>query len=240
MRSRSARASNHGAPRIRGDKHVPSDTIRNDIRTLLAAGATSVRGLTRLATDKSSRPHVRNLACWALGHLGAEGSMRALTNALREDTDKTIPFTAAHALIELRPPRLARALTTALVKGKHASNREAAAMALGEIRARDGVGPLLNIVRDSVETPSVRGRAAEALGSIRDPRAIGPLIECLRQSPPSVRFWSVFALGKIGDPRALPHLRALTSDDTVVPNWWSIGKEARDAIRRIRSVAGHE
>ena len=111
---------------------------------------------------------------------------------------------------------------------------------LGEIRARDGVGPLLNIVRDSVETPSVRGRAAEALGSIRDPRAIGPLIECLRQSPPSVRFWSVFALGKIGDPRALPHLRALTSDDTVVPNWWSIGKEARDAIRRIRSVAGHE
>jgi HEAT repeat protein len=85
-------------------------------------------------------------------------------------------------------------------------------------------------------------QAAEALQCSHEPRAIGPLIEALRDASAEVRFWAAFALGELGGlgtpgvSEAVPELERLAAtDQEVVPGWWSVSKEAADALDRLRA-----
>ena len=67
-------------------------------------------------------------------------------------------------------------------------------------------------------------------------QAFGVFIEALQAPEPEVRFWSAFALGQLRDRGALPALERLaTTDRAVVPGWWAVTEEARDAITAILS-----
>ena len=56
------------------------------------------------------------------------------------------------------------------------------------------------------------------------------LIEHLVDRDPDVRFWCAYAVGELRTKAAVPVLRQLVNDRTVVPQWWSVGLEARDAL----------
>jgi HEAT repeat protein len=94
---------------------------------------------------------------------------------------------------------------------------------------------LLRRFNDPNETPRVRGQLAEALAYLGAKRAIPDLVRALGDDSGEVRFWATFALGSIADESVIPALEKLTRDRTMVKGWWTVGKEARDAIRWIRN-----
>ena len=110
----------------------------------------------------------------------------------------------------------------------------------------DEVDALVGRLEDGREAVDVRCHAAEALGHMLDhenlgrDRAIPPLRQALGDDLPEVRFWAAFALGNIGGPSEIAALEQLTTDETVIPGWWSIGKEASESVEQIRQHAGDQ
>jgi HEAT repeat protein len=108
---------------------------------------------------------------------------------------------------------------------------------------------LLRIFQDPREDPSVRGQAAEAVGSRvdyrarpgrmrrRDAVARTAFLSGLADPEPEVRFWSIFALAQFGNDWVIPKLESMTTDEAPVPGMWTVGQEARWAIRWIRGEA---
>jgi HEAT repeat protein len=106
------------------------------------------------------------------------------------------------------------------------SVRENAAEALGILRDRRAVDPLINALNDNDE--DVRWKSAWALGNIGDKRAIEPLIDALQDKRWPVRRFAVSALGKIGDKTSVGSLiNALNDSD------WHVRKYAADALGKI-------
>jgi hypothetical protein len=103
------------------------------------------------------------------------------------------------------------------------------------------VETLLAIVAD-VSLSARRGQATEGIGNqlqyskraalVR--RATLQLIAHLRDPVSDVRFWSAFSLGRVWARRARKELQSLCCDSTVVEGWWSVGKEAGDAVAQIK------
>jgi len=105
---------------------------------------------------------------------------------------------------------------------------------------------LLKIFEDPREDPGIRGQAAEALGPRvgrrvpagkmrrRDALARVAFVRGLEAPEPEVRFWSIFALASPWNEWVIPKLESMTSDDAGIPGMWTVGQEARWAIRWIR------
>jgi HEAT repeat protein len=137
------------------------------------------------------------------------------------------------------------------------------AQALGEIRSREAVPALINIVRTDLS--GARGEAVEALGKIGDPSAIEAIVSALRTGSNSVRHRAIMslallpgpgveeamiaaltdkdeevrqtavsALGEVGDARSLPRLEQIADNDTSS----EIRAAAAAAIERVRTREG--
>lgn len=136
--------------------------------------------------------------------------------------------------------------------------REEAAYALTWAHEPGLAGVLLEAVQDSKEAPAVRAQAMEALGEILESYILGglpnysrslfyrrlteALIPYLHHDDPRLQFWSIFALGhKARCRRVLPDLEEIAANDKgVCPGWWSVAKEARDAIREIKGLRSRD
>ncbi len=89
--------------------------------------------------------------------------------------------------------------------------RKSAAWALGELKDKRAVGPLISSLQH--HDWIIRFKAAEALGKIRDSRAVGPLIKTLRDGNQHVYGQVAWALGEICDDRAvIPLIQALANE----------------------------
>ena len=78
--------------------------------------------------------------------------------------------------------------------------REQAVFALGQIRDRRAVEPLISALKDPA--PDVREQAAFALGQIRDKAAVDALMVAVKDADKDVREQVVFALGQLRDPES--------------------------------------
>jgi len=108
--------------------------------------------------------------------------------------------------------------------------------------AQRALEALLEMLGETGRPGVVRGHAAEAIAErlqFSDPldpvRKVAELrfLDLLNDASPAVRFWSAFGLGKLRTTAAVPALRMLSSDDTPVIGWWTVGEEAADAIDLI-------
>ena len=81
-----------------------------------------------------------------------------------------------------------------------------ATYALGHIKNKRAVKPLINALKD--EDKDIRIFAAISLGRIKDDRAVEPLINAIKDEDRFVRYWSAIALGKMGK-QLLSHLLML-------------------------------
>jgi HEAT repeat protein len=212
------------AHRARGDR---------DVARLLLAGAKSIRDLAEILRDPRSPIADRERACWALGRLGARSALPALRSALLERSPR-LRAEAARSLLTLGDRRAAPALLTALVGDRSRHVREAAALALGGLRAGRAVGPLVRVLADAKAAPQVRGAAAEALGKLGNRIAIRPLVAALADGKAEVRYWAAFALGELSATEALPALRVLAARDGTHVRGTTVKREAAEAIRTIR------
>jgi HEAT repeat protein len=208
---------------------------RAEIQRLLDLGIRGPAGLLRLVTDSGQEQSLRAIACRAYWVLGQRQGWRQLVKVLREDSDSGLVNDIVWALSALKPHGLGRVTIDALKRGRGPHNRLSAASLLGKIRYRAAVPALIRAVRDTSEDVDVRGEAAEALAYIGDRRSSADLIAALSDRRAEVRFWAAFALATVGDDAAIPHLERLVDDTIPIPQFGTVGKEARDAIKAINS-----
>jgi len=142
---------------------------------------------------------------------------------------------AARAIWKDPDPALERPVIRILRNGRKVHNRVEAAYALGAMDGSARTIALEGSLSDKSESPKVRAFAAEALVVIHRKVTHSVLLRNLEDSSAEVRFWCAYALGEIQERKALPTLRWLAENDNrVVKGWWSVSKEARDAITRIK------
>ncbi len=99
-----------------------------------------------------------------------------------------------------------------------------AARALGELRDRRAVAPLIK----ALEKEELRDDAVIALGKIKDPAATIPLTVTLRDRKKGIREHSADALAEIADPAAVPALIEALKD-----SYWVVVCTAARALGRI-------
>ncbi len=86
----------------------------------------------------------------------------------------------------------------------------AAAEALGALKSKQGLKPLLDAL--SNQQAEIRGAAARALGRMGDPLSVGPLIGMLKDKEGFVRAAAAQSLGRLGNTLAANELIPLLSD----------------------------
>jgi HEAT repeat protein len=110
----------------------------------------------------------------------------------------------APAVVLPPPPDLVR-----LLSDEEARVRRRAALAIGRVGLRDGIGPLTMLLGDG--DPEVRYMAAFGLGLIGDKAAVPPLVTALADPSPIVQGGAAEALGLIGDVSAADAVGRLAS-----------------------------
>lgn len=134
-----------------------------------------------------------------------------LMGALQDD-DQSVRKTAIVSLGELADARAVDSLVEALFCEKEIPLKILIEEALGKIRDKRAVEPLVTVLQD--EDPEVRRKAAETLGIIGDPRSTDALIKALYDVEASVRGNAIMALEKLRTPAVVPSLLALLKDES--------------------------
>lgn len=221
--------------RIVHDESENNQTNRQqDIENLFRAGGDSFQSVLNLI--HSTEKEIALTACWVAGLLDDKRAIDPLLEiAMTEDADTDLRRVAIGSLGFLRNKKVISTLIAIMQKDADTGIRRAAAYSLGWYSGKNAAQALIHTMENQSEDISVRARATEALGILGETVAVLPLINALQSTIPEIRFWAAYSLGQLRDPRALPYLEHLSeTDNTVIPEWWSISKEAVDAIKRIR------
>lgn len=118
------------------------------------------------------------------------------------------------------------------LKSPHGIVRSEAAKRLGELKSKEAIHALTEILKEDRDV-LVRSSAASALGEIGSEakEAVETLIETMQKDRTiGVRLGAVVALGKIGSIESLPILRQIMEEekDTTLRSW------VAHAIRKIQ------
>ncbi len=211
--------------------------VERDAEALLAAGGDSGDAVVAIFRDEEAEPELRAIALWFIGRLREVNATEALL-AMLSDLDPIVRAAAAHSLGDRGEAAAVDPLCAVLAADWSHRVVEAAAYALGQIGDPRAVTPLLRTLRDAGLSGEARGMAAEQLANLHDESTGAALTAALVDPTAKVRFWSAFALGEMGWHGALPILEQLAATDTEqVPGWWSVAKEAADAIDKISPLA---
>jgi HEAT repeat protein len=145
-------------------------------------------------------------------------------------------FEAAKVIERGSDVSLEQALIATLQRGRRPLNRTAAAYAMQGVRTIRTIEALERALADGSEHPRVRGQAAESLIHNHRGRSHEVLLKGLTGPSKEVRLWCAFALGQIAEDRATLALKRLVAiDSRIVKGFWSVAKEASDALRNIES-----
>jgi len=126
-----------------------------------------------------------------------EASLRDLGSARPEVRASAVPDLVRHARTDEAVRDKALPLLAARLTDDDPRVRAAAAVALGDLVAKERVDALLAAVDDG--DPHVRQMALNALGEIGDPRAAARLRKALRDGRPEVRYQAIIAYPRVSD-----------------------------------------
>jgi len=155
-----------------------------------------------------NNPSLQRNCALALARFRDERAVPLLLSILKESKGK-IDDNLLTAIKVLKPAE-AIPLFADFCRSIDPEMRRIGAEFLGEMRAREYLETLLQLLRD--EYPIVRRASALALGKIADQRAIEPLLNALKDSYAIVREAAALALGDIGDKKAIEPIASLLSD----------------------------
>lgn len=169
-------------------------------------------------------------------------SVRALTQALRGDSNAEVRRTAAWALGQIEDRAATTALGDALRNDESTEVRRMAAWALGQIEDPAAAPALGEALTD--EDAEVRESALWALGQIESPEAVEPLSRALRDEDPAVRKTAAWALGQIESAEAVPPLSAALDDEDAevrAQAVWALGQiESRESVEPLTRAMSDE
>lgn len=187
----------------------------------------------------------RRMIAWTLGQMYLPKSVNLMIDLL-QDSNPEVRLEASKSLANFGGNKALRATIKILRSTNNPEIRQLAAYTLSFMGEIGAIVPLISVLENSHESPAIRGQAAEGIGyllSTPQPhpehlfkRAHKVLLESLSEAAVEVRFWSIFALGCLKSHLALPRLKELAQiDREICPGFWSIQKEAEDAISSIES-----
>ncbi len=183
-------------------------------RTLPAATRERVgRELLKMLVG-TANPSYQGAMALALGWIDFQPALPVLLKLFDETKDGGLKGYVAQALALLRADAAVAPIRAKLqVKGVEARTRLQYARALGELRDREAVVPLLDLLQHG-ETLAESTAAAQALGELRDRAAFAPLLAFAAESQPSslIRSLALTALGLLADPDPQPWNAALGRD----------------------------
>jgi HEAT repeat protein len=220
---------------------MPRQLTMAEIRRELAARG--IRSERAMYAQLPGAP--KQLRLWGIRALEDRGSPSAipLLGDFLYDSDENVRMAGAAALASIGGRATRHMLAGVLEIESRPAVRRAAVHALAFMFDEETLDLLLSVLRDSDEVPAARGLAAEGIANLlehADPRkarhkqAVKVLIDELQDLSPQVRFWASFALGRLGAQEAVPYLQRLAdTDEAVCHGWWSVAKEAGDAISSI-------
>jgi len=175
----------------------------------------AVLELGRIADDKAVELLIEALARKdgvarsAARELGKMRNERAIAPLVALLGDPEVNQAAAEALLAFGPPAVGPLMD--VLQSGNGDARQAAAFALGELRDKRAVEPLVQVMQTD-DVYAVRTAAANALGQIKDARAVWVLVGTLQmrdETTPErqaaleqLRHATQLALRKIGDPLA--------------------------------------
>lgn len=230
----------------RGARRRNDDAFAETLEAVVASEQAHVVALLRafaLLQRQDERGLGLHEAMWQLRILSATKAVPALNRiVVNRSLDFGTRCSAIQALGMIGSRRAAPSMVAVLLEDEHDRVRGMAANALSRIADPRAKAALYQIATDKDAPANVRGDAIETLTNHADDRRIPVLLEALHDPSAEVRFWAVFTLGQVGGADVLPELERLaTTDDEVVPHWWSVGREAQDAIEAIRArTEGHD
>jgi HEAT repeat protein/DNA-binding MarR family transcriptional regulator len=134
-----------------------------------------------------------------------------LVNIIDSDADSRIVKMGAYILGRTAKKAIAARIVAILEKAKESWRRQHCATALGLLRAKEAIDPLISHLSD--EANHVRGSAATALGQIGSERAVPSLIVMLHDEDRITRASAETALGRIGSEQAVPSLIEMFDDE---------------------------
>ncbi|WP_292387719.1 HEAT repeat domain-containing protein [Methanosarcina sp. UBA5] len=158
------------------------------------------------AKDKAIRKYIADSIAMDSARTGDRGETNAFERALKSEIQNSsiyVPFALSDFGPE-EPGSETEKLLEAL-KSNKGSIRVAAMMALGEMREKAAVDPIIGIL--TRDYPSAKAGATIALGKIGDERAVEVLRKEMKDGDDEyVRGGSAIALGRIGDESSVPYL----------------------------------
>jgi len=175
--------------------------------------AVMVEAILKAANDID--PRVVEAAGKALGQMKSAEALEALAAGLGNSNSKArrAALLGFSNLKTKHPP--ATDAIVALMRDGDDLMRQAAARALANQQAKEGVPALITALDDSV--PAIRVIAAQALGDLRDKQAAPALIKRIDASDWSLQKASVEALGKIRAKESVdPLLKKFENDEGIV------------------------
>jgi HEAT repeat protein len=159
----------------------------------------AVRALTGALRDEDRG--IREQAAFALGALGAHGSLRDLAGALA-DPEPTVRAAAASSIGKLKGTEQARALIAILADDSPAV-RNQAVKALGSLHLKDSA-PALREMFESNRKKDFGVKVLEALARTGDPSQADLYRELLMDSDPARKRYAIEGLARISDASLLP------------------------------------
>ena len=152
-------------------------------------GSSAIAPLIAAAQDEAADVEYRWFAIRSLGRFAAPDAITALGNLVTATDSDDLSSLAAEQLAGMGKQAVA-ALVPLL---DHPAERLLAVKALGQIRQRSIIEPLLNVLNDP--DPVLRQTVLEALGSFHDPRVTQALLSALNDTSSPVRKEAVITLG---------------------------------------------
>jgi HEAT repeat protein len=190
-----------------------------------AAQSLGVRGeretagyLVELLAKPEPEPAVRSAIYLALGRIGNEIALPALTRALREETRDELRADCLTALGGIGSPLSVADVIAETAADRPILVRSAAVDALAGFAEKGAVDTLIEIAGDAANLP-LGNRAIASLGKTGDTGAVPTLLALLKQTEDPFRQRLIArALGSLNATAAVPALEALaagSSDHTV-------------------------
>lgn len=202
------------------------------IRFLYASGdPAAVRTVLDSATHPS--PDVRREVAAVLANSTDDKSREVLEGMLK-DPQTEVRAAAVDALANLKREASVRPILEFLRLEKAPELLEKAVLALGEIRSREAVPTLIELLAENV---SLRWACISSLGKIGDARAIPALRPFLEAGQPAnIRNKTINSLGKLKDAASLPAIEKILAEETDA----GLRGVAAEAVGRIGEKASVE
>ena len=176
----------------------------------------------RLATEKSAE--VKAAMARVLAEVKDPSSIKPLSEAIdyggSDNATNTMNKEIAHALGAIGDPSAIPELIK-LLKARDNYVKIEAITALGTLKAKEAVDPLIELATTETGEPFISKKAIQALGNIGDPKAVPALVKMMFKERRGVSFYveSSFALYQIGPASVAALIPVVSGEDKEFMKW---------------------